>query len=171
MRYSILNKNNKLIICLLMFIIILLMTVVFVSAFVKINLKGLNILSSLLLWGVFIIIIFIISMVFFSLILSRIIITEKYLILSLGFMWFVRIPYDSIKTIEEYNCKGKIPAIGCNVKGNVCHMHFSKDNLLKIELKEPADIYFLMFFKKYADSIVFSASNSNKLKTEIENKI
>ncbi|OXT09323.1 hypothetical protein EDC21_10389 [Thermohydrogenium kirishiense] len=170
MKYYILDKFSRFVLYFLTLLILISVALLFIYAFVDVNIKGFNIELSILWWVLYIILLMVLSIILFSIAISQTVLLEDYLVISLGIMGFVRIRYDNIAYVGEAENRNTYRR-GIHVFDSTCNMIVSKKDLLGIELKSPVKIYYFLFFERYATKIVFSTPNSKKLKEEIKNKI
>lgn len=168
MRYFSINRNQRTAFYILLVTIFLTLAVSFIYIFIKINAKSLNIGISIIWWFLYIFILLFLSAFLFSILNSQNILLEKYIVISLGLLGFTRVNYNNIKSVSFLTDKKKLRA-GIHIKNNICYMLLSKDGILVLRLKEPVKIYYFIFFKRYADTIIFSSSNSLNLKNKLEN--
>ncbi|AIS52067.1 hypothetical protein TKV_c08870 [Thermoanaerobacter kivui] len=170
MRYRALGIKAKVFLCFIVLSICALFLISFFNIFIDVNKKGISVFDTVFEWFIYVVLVTIVSGFLLSLVNSSHELTENQLILRLGLMGFVRLKYNDIKVVSKFEEK-KLPPRGMRILGNTCYMFFEKDNLVKIQLKGKVRVYYLLFLKRYIDTIVFSAEKREEFIEELKSRI
>lgn len=170
MKYKALSFKSRIGIYMLLSFIFVLFAALFVNIFIDVNRRGVSAFDTLFEWFIYIVLLSVFSAVFISVVSANHDLTEDYLILRLGFLGFVRIQYNNIKSVSRYD-GGKLPLRGIHIINNTCYMFLEKSNLIKVQLNNPVKVYYYIFLKRYVNTIVFSSERNENFIQELIKKI